>query len=97
METSVLDRAGGLSSQVDADCRREGLRGLPGSVAVAYQQWLRRQRFTEPALATACDTALETVRLTADRRDRSDKVITTMAGDPAWSAIVTRLPCVRRV
>jgi len=34
---------------------------------VAHHDWLRRQRFDQPALAAAYDSALETVLLTADR------------------------------
>jgi transposase len=63
----------------------------------AHQDWLRRQRFEEPALAVAYDSALETVLLTADRRDRLDKTIAELAADPAWSPVVTRLQCLRGV
>ena len=59
--------------------------------------WLRRQRFDQPALAVAYDSALETVLLTADRRDRLDKTIVELAADPAWAPVVTRLQCLRGV
>jgi len=63
----------------------------------AHHDWLRRQTFSQPALMVAYDSALETVLLSADRRDRLDKAIVEMAADPAWSAIVTRLGCLRGV
>ena len=62
-----------------------------------HHQWLRRQTFDLTGLAVAYDSALETVLLTADRRDRLDKAITAMAADPAWSPMVTRLSCLRGV
>ena len=63
----------------------------------AHHEWLRRQTFDQPALAAAYDSALETVLLTADRRDRLDQTITKMAAEPAWSGVVTRLSCLRGV
>src|SRR5664280_1515309 len=63
----------------------------------AHHDWLRRQTFSQPALMVAYDSALETVLLSADRRDQLDKAIVEMAADPAWSAIVTRLGCLRGV
>jgi transposase len=64
---------------------------------VAHHAWLRRQRFDSPALAVAYDSALETVLLTADRRDRLDKAIVELAADPAWAPMVTRLSCLRGI
>jgi len=64
---------------------------------VAHHAWLRRQRFEQPALATAYDSALETVLLCADRRDRLDAAIAKLAEDPAWSPVVSRLSCLRGV
>jgi transposase len=63
----------------------------------AHHDWLRRQSFDQPALSIAYDSALETVLLSAGRRDRLDKVILEMAADPAWLPIVTRLQCLRGV
>src|SRR5450759_3472422 len=63
----------------------------------AHHDWLRRQTFSQSALTIAYDSALETVLLSAERRDRLDKAIVKMAADPAWSAIVTRLGCLRGV
>src|SRR5660398_223918 len=64
---------------------------------VAHHDWLRRQTFSQSALTIAHDSALETVLLSAERRDRLDKAIVKMAADPACSAIVTRLGCLRGV
>lgn len=66
-------------------------------MSAAHHDWLRRQRFTQPALAVAYDSALEMVLLTADRRDRLDQAIVDMAAEPAWSPIVTRLQCLRGI
>jgi transposase len=63
----------------------------------AHHDWLRRQRFASAALAVAYDSALETVLLTADRRDRLDRAIVEVAADPAWSPMVTRLQCLRGI
>lgn len=63
----------------------------------AHHAWLRRQRFDSPALAMAYDSALETVLLTADRRDRLDTTIVELAADPAWAPMVRRLSCLRGV
>ena len=52
---------------------------------VAHHDWLRPQTFSQSALTIAYDSALETVLLSAERRDRLDK------------AIVTRLGCLRGV
>jgi len=48
----------------------------------AHEEWPRRQHFDSPALTVAFDSALETVLLTADRRDRLDKAILELAADP---------------
>ena len=64
---------------------------------VAHHDWLRPQTFSQSALTIAYESALETVLLCADRRDRLDQAIAELAADPAWSAIVTRLGCLRGV
>jgi transposase len=63
----------------------------------AHHEWLRRQRFAQPALTAAYDSTLETVLLTADRRDRLDAAILELAADPAWAPLVGRLSCLRGV
>ena len=64
---------------------------------LAHHEWLRRRTFTQRALSVAYECALETVLLTADRRDRLNKVIVELARDPAWAPVVTRLSCLRGV
>jgi transposase len=77
---------------------RQGIVWSGGTAwTAAHHDWLRRQRFTQPALSIAYDSALETVLLTADRRDRLDQTIVEMAADPAWSPVVTRLQCLRGI
>ena len=62
-----------------------------------HEVWLRGQRFTAPGLQLAYDTALETVLLTAARRDRLDRAITEMAASSEYTAVVRRLCCLRGV
>ena len=77
---------------------RQGIVWSGGTAwTIAHHDWLRRQTFTQPALGVAYDSALETVLLTADRRDRLDEVIVAMAAEPAWAPTVTRLSCLRGV
>jgi transposase len=77
---------------------RQGIVWSGGTAwAAAHHQWLQRQTFDLPGLAVAYDSALETVLVTADRRDRLDKTIVEQAADPAWSPVVTRLSCLRGV
>ncbi len=71
---------------------RQGIVWSGGSAwTVAHLDWLRRQSFSQPALQLAYDSAVETVLLTTDRRDRLDQAIAKMAADPAWSPMVDRL------
>ncbi len=77
---------------------RQGIVYAGGTAwTAAHHHWLGRQRFAQPALAAAYDSAVETVLLTADRRDRLDKAIVKLAEDPAWSPVVSRLSCLRGV
>jgi transposase len=77
---------------------RQGIVWSGGTAwTLAHHDWLRRQSFPQPALAVAYDSALETVLLTADRRDRLDKTILEAATDGPWSAVVARLSCLRGV
>jgi transposase len=62
-----------------------------------HHQWLRRQTFDLPGLAVAYDSALETVLLTQDRRNRLDEAIVKLAAEPEWSGVVSRLCCLRGV
>ena len=77
---------------------RQGIVWSGGTAwTAAHHDWLRRQRFPQPALSVAYDSALETVLLTADRRDRLDTAILEAAADPAWLAMTARLSCLRGV
>jgi len=77
---------------------RQGIVYAGGTAwTAAHHDWLGRQSFDQPALASAYDSAVETVLRTADRRDRLDKAIVELAADPAWSPMVSRLCCLRGV
>ncbi len=64
---------------------------------LAHEVWLRRQRFELPGTRRAFDEAFDTVLATASRRDRLDAEIATMAADPAWAPVVSRLCAVRGI
>src|SRR3712207_3944456 len=49
------------------------------------------------ALRLAFDADYETVQLTAARRDRLDTAIAAMAADSEFTAVVTRLACLRGI
>lgn len=62
-----------------------------------HETWLRSQRFEFPALQLAFDSSFESMLLTAERRDRLDEAITTMATDSEFTPVVTRLSCLRGI
>lgn len=62
-----------------------------------HHAWLLTQRFTAAPLQLTYDTALDTMLATVDRRDRLDTAITELAADSAYTAVVTRLGCLRGV
>jgi transposase len=62
-----------------------------------HERWLRQQRFDKLAQRLAYDEAFDAMLVTRDRRDRLDAAITTMAATSEFSAIVTRLGCLRGV
>ena len=62
-----------------------------------HERWLRTHRFDVRGLQLAYDTAFDTMLATLDRRDRLDEAITEMAGDSAFTPVVTRLGCVRGI
>ncbi|MDT0262089.1 transposase [Jatrophihabitans sp. DSM 44399] len=64
---------------------------------MTHHTWLRSQTFDQPGLQIAYDANYETVLLAENRRDRLDALITDMAQDPAWAAVVTRLQCLRGI
>ena len=63
----------------------------------AHDRWLRSQHFDLLGLQLAFDVAYDTVLATVARRDRLDAAITTMAAESEFTAVVTRLGCLRGV
>jgi len=63
----------------------------------AHERWLRQQRFAAVGLKLAYQEAFDAMLVTQDRRDRLDAAITTMAADSEFTAVVTRLGCLRGV
>jgi len=62
-----------------------------------HDGWLRRQRFDQPGLQIAFETAYDTMLATVDRRDRLDVAIAAMAADSEFTPVVHRLGCLRGV
>ena len=62
-----------------------------------HDGWLRRQRFDQPGLQMAFETAYDTMLATVDRRDRLDVAIAAMAADSEFTPMVHRLGCLRGV
>jgi len=63
----------------------------------AHDAWLRRQRFTSPAVRMAFESDYDTVLTVKARRDRLDKAITAMAADSEFTGCVRRLGCLRGI
>ncbi len=70
-----------------------------GGVAwrAAHHAWLAGQRFEDPALQAAYDSALEAVVLAEGRRARLDQAIAAMAAHSTWSSTVAKLCCLRGI
>jgi transposase len=62
-----------------------------------HERWLQAQRFDHPALAMTYDTAFDTVLAITARRDRLDTAICEVAADSPFTAVVTRLGCLRGI
>ncbi|KZS69616.1 MAG: IS110 family transposase [Mycobacterium pseudokansasii] len=62
-----------------------------------HELWLRSHTFSTPGRRLAYDAALDAMVSTVDRRDRLDKAITEMAADSVFTAVVTRLGCLRGI
>jgi transposase len=62
-----------------------------------HELWLRRQRFTNPALQLSFDTAYEVMAACLDRRNRLDDAIAAMATDSEFTPVVRRLSCIRGI
>ncbi|WP_372463403.1 IS110 family transposase [Actinospica acidithermotolerans] len=62
-----------------------------------HHAWLAAQRFESVAVQAAYDAAYEAVVMAEDRRARLDRAIGSLALDPAWHPVVTRLGCLRGI
>lgn len=62
-----------------------------------HETWLRSHSFDQLALQLAFDSSLESMLLTAQRRDRLDSAISEMAADSVFTPVVNRLGCLRGV
>ena len=76
---------------------RQGIVYEDTAWTTAHWKWLRSQSFDKPGVQFAFDEAYDTVLTTLARRDRLDTAILTMAAEPAWAPVVTRLGCLRGV
>ena len=63
----------------------------------AHDAWLRRQRFTSPAVQMTFDSGYDTVLTVQARRDRLDQAIAVVAADSEFTPVVRRLGCLRGV
>ena len=63
----------------------------------ANDAWLRRQRFTSPALQMTFESDYDAVLTVKARRDRLDAAIAAMAADSEFTPMVRRLGCLRGV
>jgi transposase len=63
----------------------------------AHDAWLRRQRFTSPAVQMTFDSDYDAVLTVQARRDRLDEAIAVMAADSEFTPVVRRLGCLRGV
>jgi transposase len=62
-----------------------------------HDEWLRRQRFTLPAVQTTFESGYEAVLMVKARQDRLDTEIAAMAADSEFTPLVHRLGCLRGV
>lgn len=79
---------------------RQGIVYCGGKAWTAnHDRWLqaRAQTLTLPGLRLAYDVAYDTMLATVARRDRLDAAICEMAANSAFTAVVTRLGCLRGV
>ncbi len=63
----------------------------------AHDAWLRRQRFTSPAVRMAFESDYDAVLTVEARRTRLDEAIAVMAADIEFTPVVRRLGCLRGV
>lgn len=77
---------------------RQGIIWSGGSTRTqGHHRWLAGQAFTQPGRQLAFEAALEAVVIAETRRNRLDCAITTMAREPEWAPVVTRLQCLRGI
>jgi len=77
---------------------RQGIVYYGGNAWTAkHETWLRSHYFDQPALQMAFDSACEAMLMTAQRRDRLDEAITTMATASEFTPVVNRLGCLRGI
>jgi hypothetical protein len=62
-----------------------------------HHTWLHQQHFDDPVLQATYECCLETVELTADRRDRLDVKIRVLAETEPYAEIVHALMCLRGI
>ena len=62
-----------------------------------HELWLRTHRFDIPGRRLAYDAAFDAMLACVDRRERLDTAITAMAGNSAFTPVVTRLGCLRGI
>jgi transposase len=62
-----------------------------------HDEWLRRQRFTLPAVQTTFESDYEAVLMIKARQDRLDAEIATLAADSEFTPLVHRLGCLRGI
>jgi transposase len=62
-----------------------------------HDQWLRRQRFSNPLTQATFDGYYDTKLASTARRDRLDDQIAAAAADSEYTAVVRRLGCLRGV
>lgn len=79
-----------LLRQGDRVLRREAWTGR-------HELWLRKQRFTNPALQLTYDAAFDAMTACVDRRERLEAEIEAMAAESEFTPVVRRLSCLRGV
>ena len=62
-----------------------------------HELWLRKQRFTNPALQLTYDAAFDAMTACLDRRQRLETAIEVMAADSEFTPVVRRLGCIRGI
>lgn len=62
-----------------------------------HLQWIRQQKFTQPALQTALDAGYESIMAILERRDDLDKAIASLASDSEFTKVTNNLACLRGI